>query len=97
MFLVLLAVTSTRPVAGSVAVVDSSLTTAAIAQLMAPSPVRPVLVGRRLDGSGLHRTLLTDLQSMVAGSGEGLRVVVVETITSEVYLDVDEVQSVWCV
>lgn len=86
-------------VAASVVTVDPSLSSLLnVHTLPPPHSELSVAVSRELVGAGYHRTLWTSVEHVsshsshtVAADSSGMQVALVENVTCDVYIDVDQV------
>ena len=89
-------------VAGSAVTVDPSLSSLLNGNgLPAPHPELGVAVSRELAGAGFHRKLLTRVERVTSSSGltvaadfSEVQLALVENVTSDMYIDVDQVSRV---
>ena len=91
-------------VVASVVTVDPSLSSLLnVNSLPPPHPELSVAVSRELVGAGFHRTLLTSVEhvsshtSTVAADSSEVQVALVENVTCDMYIDVDQVCVCVCV
>ena len=66
------------------------------ADLPSPHPDLSMVMSRELVGAGFHRTLLTQVEQVTSQSNHipdpsALRVVLIENVTCDMYVDVDQV------
>ena len=88
--------------AGSAVTVDPSLSSLLnVDSLPPPHPELGVAVSRELVGAGFHRTLLTRVERVsglsVAADSSEMKVALVENVTCDMYIDVDQVCVCVCV